>query len=649
MTRNAEKTVPAWGAACALAALVALASQQLLREAMRDICREQQTVEQVVKFENHHQTLEAVETGLGRTLAVFFPWLARGGILDSILAPLGVARQQEGAPPRGAGPPDSLSVTDFQCGAHSFYLRAEWPLSQRFPLGRLDVRFTEDLLDPNGWVTIDDNVRVEAALGVKDFEIPFDRFARFGYPYGKPPPMGFFRVRPSDLGMVDVGAWLDGWFGEGCPPDILEEDSSGDGFSNLVAMQMHGRSPLFSVTAAASWDGRDTFWWTPVDGAEDYTVTVRDESEGAVLLTTNVTGATLPVENDFGGHYHVTVTANGPGIDPARFTADASAERPSGTGVTAIKLLDPFAADVPSWAAAFYSRMFSIERTWGWQQYYLATSPRDFASPSYWLQDPGARLESSNGTTIGSFWMSWGLSSVHLGNDPGDNGPSALVLRLVAESPRVDFRHPLYLLVWSPPLTFDPDDPAEWGTAPLTVGGSGLVARVESPGPLSLRFDIDTSGRPCDNYPDQNELACLARPFAGSDGTFILDPAPFWAIPAGGAAELPPGGYGIGGLTRIPEPVFPAPKGPPAPAPKGGGAADETVMLYVTRFEVPQPYVCFHSPDPHPITATAEPADDGILEWQYGGLRLQGNTAFLPRSDGWKTNWPDSVTATFTP
>ncbi|MCL1921960.1 MAG: hypothetical protein FWG50_12965, partial [Kiritimatiellaeota bacterium] len=109
MVKNVHKMMLVWGAACALAALVALASQLLLREAIRDLGGEQQTVEQKVElFENHHQTLEAVETGLGRDLAVFFPWLARGGILDSILAPLGVARQQEGAPPRGAGPPDSL-------------------------------------------------------------------------------------------------------------------------------------------------------------------------------------------------------------------------------------------------------------------------------------------------------------------------------------------------------------------------------------------------------------------------------------------------------------------------------------------------------------------------------------------------------------
>ncbi|MCL1920893.1 MAG: hypothetical protein FWG50_07415 [Kiritimatiellaeota bacterium] len=644
MTKNAKRTVLVWGAACALAALVALANQLLLREAIRDLGGEQQTVEQVVKFENHHHALEAVETGLGRDLAVFFPWLARGGILDSILAPGGGARQQEGAPPRGAGPPDRLSVTDLQIGAYSFYLRAEWPLSQRFPLGRLDVRFTEDLLDPNGWVTLDDDVRVEAALGVKDFEVPFNRFAQPGDPFGKPPPMGFFRVRPSDLGMVDVGAWLDGWFGEGCSPDVLAEDSSGDGFCNLVAMQMYGRSPLFSVTAAVSWDGRDTFWWTPVDGAADYTVTV----QGGVLLTTNVTGTALRVENNSGGHCGVTVTANGPGIDPARFTASTSGERPPGTGVTAIKLCDAFSAEIPSWLPVVFSRTFNIERTWGWQQYYLARSPRVFGSPSGWSEEAWTRLGWSGGSADPAS-MAGSCSCVHLGLDPYGNGPATLTVDLAAAPPRVEFPHPLYLLVWSPPLAFSSNTVA-WGSAPLTGGGNATVARTESPGPVSVPFAIDTSGRPCYDSPRPVELASLARPFAGPLGSFNFDPPPFGEyIPATGTALLPPGGYGIGGLTRIPEPVFPAPKGPPAPAPKGGGAADETVMLYVTRFEVPQPYVCFHSPGPHPIAATAEPENDGILEWQYGGLRLQGNTAFLPRSDGWKTNWPDSVTATFTP
>ncbi|MCL2104670.1 MAG: hypothetical protein FWH21_06420, partial [Kiritimatiellaeota bacterium] len=59
--------------------------------------------------------------------------------------------------------------------------------------------------------------------------------------------------------------------------------------------------------------------------------------------------------------------------------------------------------------------------------------------------------------------------------------------------------------------------------------------------------------------------------------------------------------------------------------------------------------VCFHTPLPHPVTAKVEPegAFDGTFTWTYGNLTLTNNPVLLPRSDGWKTNWPGTVSVTF--
>ena len=64
---------------------------------------------------------------------------------------------------------------------------------------------------------------------------------------------------------------------------------------------------------------------------------------------------------------------------------------------------------------------------------------------------------------------------------------------------------------------------------------------------------------------------------------------------------------------------------------------------------IPQGHVCFHTPLPHPVEAKVEPegAFDGTFTWTYGNLTLTNNPVLLPRSDGWKTNWPGTVSVTF--
>ena len=56
----------------------------------------------------------------------------------------------------------------------------------------------------------------------------------------------------------------------------------------------------------------------------------------------------------------------------------------------------------------------------------------------------------------------------------------------------------------------------------------------------------------------------------------------------------------------------------------------------------------FHSPGPHPVTAKVTPDFQGTYVWDYGGLTLTGKTVNLPRSAGWVTNTPDTVTVTLT-
>ena len=356
--------------------------------------------------------------------------------------------------------------------------------------------------------------------------------------------------------------WWNTWFGDTSPSDfqsILQSDFSGNGAINFIEMQTGG-NPLFSVTTASSADGRDSFSWTPMDGATDYTITVY--SYWGTLFTTNVTETALSLTDGLAGYgYTVSVTANGPGIDPGRFTAtNEYVYRPTGPGMTAIKLTDPFSISLPPGNSNIFSRTFTVNRAKGWQQYFISMWENGgFVSHCVegmrleWSDDKGKK----DTIALTNHWN----DSIRL---PVSEGAESLTLTLVAESVHTISWEPLYLLAWSPPVTFDESFCIPFD---LPDGGKALAAVAEG-GTANLGFTIDTSGRPCYTPPEPDEIADICGFFIEDPAGLNLPHAPN-QLPTGGSVGLEPGVYDLTALRFIPEPGFNVPPltGPPPPAP----------------------------------------------------------------------------------
>ena len=167
-------------------------------------------------FERHYRRLNARDPEIGLRLALMLPWLATGEAWDRIYSQRTAGTGGIFTPPRSGGPLEYLTITDFKIGSTSFLFRAEWPVTQEFPADALDVLFNLDL-DPIYWAPILWEVPVTQHLLMKDFEVPFDAF--YLHVDGVPPPVGFFRIRPSYI-----------WDGEdeGYIRDTWDQDDSGD-------------------------------------------------------------------------------------------------------------------------------------------------------------------------------------------------------------------------------------------------------------------------------------------------------------------------------------------------------------------------------------------------------------------------------------
>jgi len=181
-----------------------------------------------------------------------------------------------------------------------------------------------------------------------------------------------------------------------------------------------------------------------------------------------------------------------------------------------------------------FERTMAINRYEGWQQYFISASP-DRAEP--WSLE-GLTLEWSD---------SEGTNGMATASPPGDslrldlsgNGPASLTLRLRANDSVVRSQKPLYLLAWSPEVTFNPQ--------PVTGVTNGFQCLAFLKGGSDIvQVSFDRSTRPHQASASAEELAQTSNPFSQTQG--IL----FTPVVTGGELTASPGVYGIPGAILSP-------------------------------------------------------------------------------------------------
>ena len=181
-----------------------------------------------------------------------------------------------------------------------------------------------------------------------------------------------------------------------------------------------------------------------------------------------------------------------------------------------------------------YERTMAINRHAGWQQYFISAKP-DRVEP--WALE-GMTLEwADSGGANGTATASPSGDSLRL--DLSDNGPASLTLRLRANGAFVKSSKPLYLLAWSPEVTFNP--------SPVTGATNGFqcLAFLKD-GSDSVQVTFNRSARPHQASASAEELAQTSNPFSQTQGLL------FTPVVTGGDLMASPGVYGIPGAILSP-------------------------------------------------------------------------------------------------
>jgi len=172
-----------------------------------------------------------------------------------------------------------------------------------------------------------------------------------------------------------------------------------------------------------------------------------------------------------------------------------------------------------------WERTFTFRRASSAFQAFLSSAP-DRAAP---VRLEGAALEWSGGTTGGVFTAFPPDDSLRL---PLPAQPGDFTLRLRAASPSAPAanRQPLYLLAWTPGVSF-----------PTAVDAAGLPVIV--PGsPPAIPVAVNRAARPHRAPPDDLELAAAA-PFTGVEGLAFDAGASTLAAARPGVYPLPPAAF----------------------------------------------------------------------------------------------------------
>ena len=182
-------------------------------------------------------------------------------------------------------------------------------------------------------------------------------------------------------------------------------------------------------------------------------------------------------------------------------------------------------------------RVFRINRSDAWQQYFVSSG---HDSAGAWALD-GLRLEwSDSGGGSGSAAASPAGDSLRLA--VSTNGPATLTVRIVPARPGglVRSPKPLYLLGWSPAVTFSSS-----GTVSVAAANGDMLVAVSGRGggATAASFAVDRGGRPCNAAPDAEETAQQSDPFGpGSGASFsgAYDSGGALAEAAPASLPLPP-------------------------------------------------------------------------------------------------------------
>jgi RHS repeat-associated protein len=222
------------------------------------------------------------------------------------------------------------------------------------------------------------------------------------------------------------------------------------------------------------------------------------------------------------------------GMNPTNAAPDAYS--PTNTLVS-WNLFGSFACDFGQHCTnVIYERTFTINRHGGWQQYFISASP-DRAEP--WNLE-GMTLEwSDSDGTNGMATASPSGDSLRL--DLSGGGPATFSLRLRANGSFVRSSKPLYLLAWSPEVTFNP--------SPLTGETNGVQCLAFLLGSSdNVQVTFNRSTRPHHAPATAEELAETSDPFTPGDG-LTFDPL---SNGSGGPLHASPGVYNVSGAILSP-------------------------------------------------------------------------------------------------
>jgi len=334
--------------------------------------------------------------------------------------------------------------------------------------------------------------------------------------------------------------------------DRTDPDQDDDGLSTADEFYKYRTDPrLWDTDADGLSDGREVALGTnPIlrDSDNDGLV---DGSDPAPLQTTSLSDS----DNDgipdayeihwFSGtnvinSLYVSYTNTGfavgiqmlAGMNPTN--AAPSAVEPANSLVS-WNLFGAFACDFGQLCTnVIFERTMAINRHAGWQQYFISAKP-DRAEP--WALE-GMTLEwADSGGTNGTATASPSGDSLRLGLS--DNGPASLTLRLRANGSIVRSSKPLYLLAWSPEVTFNP--------SPVTGATNGFQCLAFLKGGSDIvQVTFDRSARPHQVSASAEEVAGTSNPFSQTQGLL------FTPVVTGGDLKASPGVYGIPGAILSP-------------------------------------------------------------------------------------------------
>jgi len=132
------------------------------------------------EFRRQYQLLDSHDSHLSLSLALVLPWLVSGEAAERIYTNVTVMARTGGGtvtPPRLGGSVTNLTITSFNLGTTSLFIRAEWPLDLDIPWGWLELMGKLDLADDDREWDYLTFIDVDQPQGFVECEIRFSRLS----------------------------------------------------------------------------------------------------------------------------------------------------------------------------------------------------------------------------------------------------------------------------------------------------------------------------------------------------------------------------------------------------------------------------------------------------------------------------------------